>query len=199
MTIRPGEPWGQTVAMPADAIVVQSDVALADAIARREPRPILIRGGDLYATLGAPSATTEATLVSIDTIGVRADDRDLMAVSHVVARGAGRRGWWRGPLVAVMNVDHLGPWDVAPRAHPNDGRLNVVEVAASMSARKRWQAARRLPTGTHVPHPSIAMRTAAAAQFDFDRPLALWLDGERRGSVRSLTAIVMADAATVYV
>ena len=29
-----------------------------------------------------------------------------------------------------MNVDRLGRWDVAPRAHPNDGRADVVEVAA---------------------------------------------------------------------
>ena len=33
-----------------------------------------------------------------------------------------------------MNVDRLGHWDVAPRAHPNDGRVDVVEVDAAMSA-----------------------------------------------------------------
>ena len=59
---------------------------------------------------------------------VDADGRRLTAVAHVVARGGGP--WWRGPIVAVMNADRLGRWDVAPRAHPNDGRLDVVEVDA---------------------------------------------------------------------
>ena len=48
--------------------------------------------------------------------------------------------------------------DVAPRAHPNDGRFDVVEVSAAMPARARLQAWRRLATGTHVPHPDITTR-----------------------------------------
>ena len=75
-----------------------------------------------------------------------------------------------------MNTDCRGRWDVAPRAHPNDGRVDVVEVAAAMGLRARWQARRRLPTGTHVPHPAIRTGRATERAWHFDRPLGLWVD-----------------------
>ena len=97
-----------------------------------------------------------------------------------------------------MNVDHLGEWDVAPRAHPGDGRADVVEVDASMGVRARWQARRRLPSGTHVPHPHVAARRVAEASWTFDRPRQLWVDGVRRGTVRSLRVVVEPDGAVVH-
>jgi len=117
----------------------------------------------------------------------------------VLARRRGRLGWWRGPIVAVMNVDHLGGWDVAPRAHPNDGWLDVVEVSAAMSRRARWQAWRRLDTGTHLPHPDIVTRRVRDVSFSFDPSVALWLDGIDRGDVRALRVSLEPDAAEIYV
>ena len=64
----------------------------------------------------------------------------------------------------MLNADRIGAWDVAPRAHPNDGQLDVVEVDASMGLRDRWQASRRLATGTHVPHPAIHTATRDGAR-----------------------------------
>ena len=126
---------------------------------------------------------------------VVADDRRITGVAHVVARG---RTWWRGPIVAVMNAEHIGAWDVAPRAHPNDGQLDVVEVDAAMTMRARWQARRRLPAGTHVPHPAIAMSRAKHRSWTFERPLRLWVDGVAHGTVRSLGVAIEPDAVIVY-
>ena len=129
---------------------------------------------------------------------VEADGRRFTAVAHVVVRD---RRWagWRGPVVAVMNADRLGRWDVAPRAHPNDGRVDVVEVDGAMGLRARWQARRRLPTGTHVPHPAIRTARAAERTWRFDRPLGLWVDSVGRGTVRSLRVTVEPDGATVHI
>jgi diacylglycerol kinase family enzyme len=135
----------------------------------------------------------------IDVIDVTADGRRLTAVAHVVARRRGRAGWWRGPIIAVMNVDHRGPWDVAPRAHPNDGWLDVVEVDEAMPWRSRWQAWRRLPMGTHLPHPDIGTRRTRAETFTFAEPRGLWVDGVERGTVRMLAVALRPDAAVVYV
>jgi diacylglycerol kinase family enzyme len=98
-----------------------------------------------------------------------------------------------------MNVDSLGRWDVAPRAHPNDGRADVIDVERSMGLRARWQAWRRLPTGTHVPHPLIHNSRATAVSWEFERPRRLWLDGVARGTVRSFTVVVEPDGAVVHI
>jgi diacylglycerol kinase family enzyme len=131
----------------------------------------------------------------VDVIVLHADGRRLTAVAHVVARS---RTWWRGPIVAVMNADRIGTWDVAPRAHPNDGQLDVVEVDASMGVRARWQARRRLTSGTHVPHPAIRTLRVTARGWTFDDPLRLWVDGVEHGTVRSLGVAIEPDGATVY-
>jgi diacylglycerol kinase family enzyme len=119
----------------------------------------------------------------------------VLAVAHVVAR----RGWWRGSLLAVMNADHVGDWNVAPRAHPNDGKVDAVEVAASMSLRHRWQARERLPQGTHVPHPSITVRTLTESAWTFERPMDVRIDGVAHGRATRLAVDVLADHFAIHV
>ena len=199
MTVKPGSAWGAVVETPSDALEVFGDDQLAAAIERGEPRPLVVLGGDLRRTAGSPAGTGTVVRVPIDILRVTADGAPMIAVAHVVARRPGRVGWLRGRVVAVMNAEHIGRWDVAPRSHPNDGRFDLVDVAASMSLRERWQAFRRLATGTHIPHPRIASRRSRDETFTFDRPMALWLDGVARGTVRSLTVRVVPDAAEIHV
>jgi YegS C-terminal NAD kinase beta sandwich-like domain len=199
MTVRRGETWGEALTDPIDAVEARSDPELAGALNDRQRRPVLLRGGDLHRSLGAPAAAAATMRVPIDLISVRADGTERTAVAHVIARRQGRLGWWRGPIVAVMNVDHAGVWDVAPRAHPNDGWLDVIEVSESMSLRSRWQAWRRLRTGNHVPHPDITARRVRTETFTFGSPLGVWVDGVERGTVRSLLVEVEPDGAEVYV
>lgn len=124
------------------------------------------------------------------------DARDpVLAVAHVV----GRRGWWRGPVLAVMNADHVGSWNVAPRAHPNDGKADAVEVDASMSLRHRWQARGRLPQGTHVPHPAITVRTLTESAWTFRRPADVWIDGEPHGRAQRIAVRVLPDHFAIHV
>ncbi len=194
MTIRRGEDWGESVVLPADVIEVASDAELAALVAAGDTRALRLTGGDLLATVGG-AAGESARRFPIDILSVDADGRRLTAVAHVVVRG---RTWWRGPIVAVLNADRIGAWDVAPRAHPNDGQLDVVEVDTSMGLRDRWRASRRLATGTHVPHPAIHLQRTTARTWTFERPLRLWVDGVGRGTVRSLAVAVEPDAAVVY-
>jgi hypothetical protein len=194
MTIRKGEDWGELVAPPPDLVDVADDAELAAHLATAGSTPVRVRGGDLFASLGGAGSGSELRRLPIDVLRVESDVGTFRAVAHVVAR----RSWWRGPVLAVMNVDRLGAWDVAPRAHPDDGRADVVEVDAAMAVRERWHARRRLPTGTHVPHPRVAVRRAADASWTFARPQHLWVDGVRRGTVRSLRVVVEPDAAVVH-
>lgn len=198
MTIRRGVDWGEDIERPAEAAELTSDAAVAASIARGEARALLVRGGDLHRSLGSPVGPATRRL-PIDVIRVTADGADAIAVAHVVLRRRGPLGWWRGPIVAVMNVDHVGSWDVAPRAHPNDGRLDIVEVSAGMSVRHRWQARRRLETGTHLPHPDITNRPTVEASFEFAEAVSVWVDGVNRGTVRTLHVRVEPDAAVIHV
>jgi hypothetical protein len=200
VTIKPGVDWGHEVSGLVDPLEVRTDADLVASL--REPltgEPPLVRGGDLHRTLGSPAPGPGTLRLPIDLIAVVADERRFVAVAHVVARRGGMLGWWRGAIVAIMNAEYLGGWDVAPRAHPNDGWLDVVEVGASMAARARYQAWRRLSTGAHLPHPDITTRRVRQVTFAFETAMTLWVDGIERGTARSLRVSVEPDAAEVYV
>ena len=208
MTIKPGQAWGRPVPRPPGLVVVHSDVELARAVSQERGAPIGVGGGDLARTLGVTPAsagtlTTRPTVneFPIDLLEVRLDgaEEPIVACAHVLARSPlGHGHWLRGRIMVVMNAEFIGEWDIAPRGHPNDGRAEVVDVDPSMSARERLAARRRLPTGTHVPHPCIATRSVRTASWQFDRPLDVIVDGRRAGRASTLSIDVLADAATVY-
>ena len=202
MTIEKGEPWGSPGTLPADGLVVRSD-AEARAIVERarragEPVPALgLLGGDLCRTVGGAGDETrlhsdEAVQLPVDLGAVLIDGRLHWFVAHLVAR----KRWWRGRVYVAMNAEFIGRWDVAPRGHPNDGRLDTFDV--TMSTGERLKARGRLPTGTHLPHPHIKERRVSAAQVEIDG-LDVWLDGERVGPAKSLSIRVEPDAFTVVV
>lgn len=194
-----GEPWGEPASLPDDAVVVGSDRAGADALeaARRAgaPFPTLgLTGGDLCRTLGGRGRL--ATAASCDVGEVLVDGRLRLFVAHVVLRGP---TLWRGGAVAVLNAQYVGRWDVAPRAHPGDGRLDVVELDAALGIGDRWKAWRRLPAGTHVPHPRIRARQVEALQVDVPKGQRVVVDGLDLGPARTVSVRVRAGALPVVV
>lgn len=203
MTIEKGRPWGVPGRLPDRGILVRTNHDLRAAIepARRAGRPLPtvgLLGGDLCRTVGGRGdverlRSDEAMLLPIDLGSVLVDGRQHWFTAHLVAR----RSWWRGRVVAVMNAQWIGAWDVAPKSHPNDGLLDVLD--GDLSFDDRVKARRRLPTGTHVPHPGIAQQRVAALQVDLGRPTPVWLDGERVGSARVLTIRVEPGAFTAVV
>jgi len=193
MTIRRGEEWGVPVDRPAELLVLGSDAQLA---AHDGASPIAPGAGDLYETLGSPPLDRPVVQrVEVDGVRVVLDGAaERWAIAHVVAR----RSWWRGPVVAAMNVSQLGAWRVAPRAHPNDGLLDLIEAAPELPWRARWAARSRLPAGAHVPHPQITLRRAERASWTFGRPMRVWIDGVEIGRARQLDVEVVPDRYTVH-
>jgi hypothetical protein len=198
MTIERGERWGEARPLPRHGVIVRSDRearAIVTAARRaREPIPPLgLLGGDLCRTLGGRGdedrlRSAEAMSFPVDLGSVLIDGRLHWFVAHLVAK----RSWWLGRAVVVMNAQFIGDWDVAPKSHPNDGRLDVLD--GDLPLGQRLQARRRLPLGTHVPHPQIEERRVQAVQVGFDRPTPVELDGEPLGRVRSLSIRVEPDA-----
>lgn len=204
MTIKKGQEWGEAVTRPSDLSVAASDAELAawNAV----DGPVGVSGGDIYRSVGAPEPRRDAVRLPIDRMHVVFDEQAAVAVAHVVARrDVGRFGrwvpwwsWWRGDLLGVCNADFVGAWNVAPRAHPNDGRFDVVDVK-DMGLRERWAASRRLAYGTHVPHPAISVRTATEASWQFARPMRIWVDDVDCGTCSELSVSIEPDALAIIV
>ncbi len=207
MTIRRGEPWGEVRAVPDDVRIVDDDLALHHWVVRHRSAgqaitDVGVRRGDLARTCGGgpPGRLDgEALYAPVDILRITADpgsayERVTWAVSHLVAR----RCWWRGEVLLAMNAEFYGAFDVAPRAHPNDGRADLVRVSGDMPWRSRRAARRRAVTGTHLPHPQLASRQAATFEEQFTRPLVLWVDGERWGTASRIRIDVEPDALAVY-
>lgn len=204
MSVERGADWGERARPPAGLLVFDDPIDALDKItaARRGGKPIPPIGltrGDLVRTLGGP--TSADLRAADDALHVRADlgaaliDGNLhWFLAHLVAR----RNWLRGRVLVVANAAFLGEWNVAPRAHPGDGRLDTIEVT-DMSVSDRLKARRRLVSGTHLPHPGINVRRPSAAQYDFERPLPIRLDGRPVGTGRSLSVRVEPDAVDIWV
>lgn len=196
MTIQKGEPWGEAVARPTDLDIAGSDAALAVSIERDPGGDHAVTAGDLHRTLGSPTLGERRVLrLPIDVVHVETDRSRHLAVAHVVIR----RRWWRGRVVVVSNVDHLGEWNVAPRAHPNDGRLDLLDVDPAMPLRARLQARRRLHAGLHVPHPQIDVRRITEWEWNDPAGAGVWVDGIAIGKRTWVSVSVEPDASAIYI
>jgi len=205
MTIRKGESWGTVGPPPTTAALAHDNadvrrVVLAARSAATSIPPVRLAGGDLWRAIGGPTvrgrdgateaASVEVPLLPVDVVRVEANGETSWFVAHLIAR----RSWWRGEVVAAVNSQYVGDWDVAPRGHPNDGFVDLLRVSPRMPIRDRWRARRRLPQGTHVPHPDIDVRRVAAATIELERPMPIWLDGERWLTAANFTLTVEPDA-----
>ena len=198
-----GEDWGAPAPIPDGAIWVATDAAAADVVGDSRRRgdaipPLVLSGGDLARTLGGAGDRSrlergKGTRVTVDVGAALVDGRLSWFVAHLVAR----RGWWRGRILAVCNAAFHGPWNVAPKAHPGDGKLDVVD--ADLALRDRLAARRRLRSGTHVPHPRISVRRTAAIQFEFDRDLDIHLDRHEVGRARALSVRIEPAALDIWI
>lgn len=201
MTIQRGRDWGGTGALSANAPVVATDADLRAVVERARraegddsPLPeIGLVGGDLCRTLGGLGDLDRlrhdvGTRVMLDVVRARLDGADHWFAAHLVAR----QPRWHGRFVVAMNAEWLAEWKAAPRAHPGDGLLDVIE--GSLPWRARLQARRRARTGDHLPHPGLRTTRSASFATSFERPVSMWLDGQRVGRFRTLELTVEGDA-----
>jgi hypothetical protein len=187
-------------------------VAMGDrgALVRFRPSP----RSDIARALGLGPASTGATEVAIDALEVEPDGGAVNAV--VLGAPPGRlrwnarasditvrvdsRPWFRGraTTVVVASGQFLSGADVVPRGHPGDGWAEVQVYALTRRARRPMR--RRLPTGTHVPHPGI--RTGRARKVEVEvsrRGLPVELDGRPRGRTTRLEVTLVPSAIRLLV
>ncbi len=203
MSIERGVDWGEWAEKPTDLVYVNSDRAAADVIAaaRRANTTVPsigLIGGDLHRTLGGSAGSglhdaDEATHVTVDLGEALLDGKLHWFVAHLVAR----RAWLRGRIVVAANAAFIGSWNIAPRAHPGDGRLDMLD--ADLSVGDRLKARSRLRSGAHIPHPGITVRRMSAAQFEFAEPIPIHLDGHRQAQATRLSVRLEPDALEIWI
>ncbi|MEC9000615.1 MAG: hypothetical protein VYC56_10110 [Actinomycetota bacterium] len=201
MAVERGRDWGRRSVVPDDAPVVGSDAALADLLASGsfdrgdDAPPVVLVGGDLCRTLGGRGGArpgSEATVVEVDVGRVLVDGRIYSFVAHVVAGTLRRPGrWW-----VAANAAHRGRWNAAPRSHPGDGLLDLLE--SDLRPGEVFGAWRRLGAGIHVPHPRISAERARTAAWSFPVRTPVRIDGRPPVPAREVVARLDPDD-TVWV
>lgn len=223
--IKPGEPWGDPMDAAPDAVVEGGDRALADFVERAgigTPVPLvrfLARDSALARAVGlgprdpdtppAPGGVAlpvdaidsdaglavNAIVIGVAPARLRATHRRRPVVVTVDGRELFRG---RATTVVVANGQFLDGVDAVPRGHPGDGRLEVQVYA--LRAGERAAMRRRLPAGTHVPHPRIVTGSAREIRVEVGgRPAPLVRDGVPGDPVRSLAARVRHPAVRLLV
>ena len=95
--------------------------------------------------------------------------------------------------VVIANGQYLDGSDLVPRGHPGDGRVEIQVYALTPGERAPMR--RRLPSGTHLPHPRITTTSGRSIEVTTgDRPWPLMIDGSPGTSVHLLGAAVRSPA-----
>jgi hypothetical protein len=209
VTIRKGQDWGRSGALAADAQVVDSDRAAAlvlqAAMDAGEPLPELgLVGGDLHRSLGSPRHDARdlyggaGMRLPVDVGTVRLDDgAPQVFVAHLVATARRGAAIWSSRTLVAMNATFRGELDLGPRAHPNDGRLDLTDGALPFQERRRGR--RRARTGSHLPHPALRERRVRELTVTAEDRWFVWLDDELVGDARTLELRCVPDATVVVV
>jgi hypothetical protein len=195
MVIGKGGAYGIPLEVDPSMPVLSSDPLVAAHILANGSAPCTADGGDLLRTLGGGAGRGVPTLAyPVDLLRVVLDGDVVVAgVAHVIAR----HFMWRGEFAAAMNAAWLGDRYLGPRAHPNDGLVDV--TFGRLAWQQRLLARRRVRTGAHLPHPDLTVVRRARWEHEFSRPIPIRVDDVVVGRARCLSIQVEPDAGVIVV
>ena len=134
MPITPGSPWGFTAPLPDRPLNMTSDrelgMFLRDHSAKQiHEQSIFMTAGDIPRVLGVLDRPRDADClrIVIDAIVVSYTDAAGREHSDVcIASMSIARRFFRGAISVVTNSGYWRKHEVAPRAHLNDGKLDIL-------------------------------------------------------------------------
>ena len=216
MTISKHGLYGTPVSRPTTLHVLQSDLEIAQHyISGDTATTCTVTQGSIAQSLGIssgriqdPEPNQQMTLVNIDLLQI--DYRTTTSLnananakssttSRIVVAGtiAIQHRTLLSTCLILSNSGLLRSRDVLPRAHPNDGFVDVLEVDPKISIRQRAIAWRRSAIGSHLPHPSF--RVSRSIDFQWSgSPAHMIADGVTYKGVVWLQCTVLADAMKLY-
>jgi hypothetical protein len=212
VTIEKGREWGEVARVPHDVLVAADEARLARAVAAHvrsgatHPVAVALLRGDLLTALGgatgqrvvAPRVGEACRLLPCDayevTIGRAKHTSTTFAVSSVVIGSAWRPTWW------LTSGGFLGPLNVAPDSHPNDGRADALAWSDALGwstgdLRTLLAIRRRMRRGDHLPHPNLEMSRGAAVRWQSQgSSCRVVVDGRSHGRADAVAVTVRPDA-----
>ncbi len=203
MTIRKGQEWAKpaTRALVDSAIVVGGDAHLAaEAMRAWEANETLVASpgeGDVLKTLGLEQARTGADAMvyqwDLGLVEAHVDGavQRIPFVSHVFVR----HPFWVGRLICVMNTPWYGRYRLGPKAHPNDGLLDITD--GSLPWQQLLLARRRALSGSHLPHPALKTSRAPKWDMSFDRNMNVSIDRAKLRSVERVEISLIPDVFSI--
>jgi len=202
MNIHKDQSWGFASPLPRNGVVVRSNKELLERITsyKREgiDLPVFgLLGGDLWRTLGGRNEETRlykenATTVDVDLGCVLLDGKIYWFCSHMLI---GKK--FSGSKVFISNAAHYGKTNPAPKAHPGDGKFDILKV--ELSTFQTIQAIKRVQTGTHLPHPGIKYERVESKQFSLKKKMKVEIDGKRIGKFQNVSLRIENEALRVVV
>jgi len=207
MTISRLSPYGTSVVRPQHLGVLSSDREIASDYLRSDQRAFnTVIQGSIAQALGIASndssTNTRAmvTHVLIDLLQVEfaTTDTQNKPTSIVVAGSIllQHRTLLKTHLI-LSNSGIVRGRDVLPRAHPNDGYVDVLNIDEAITTRQRLFAWRRAQTGSHLPHPQL--RASRSTEFEWSGQASRMVaDDVTFAGVVWLRCKVLADATSLY-
>jgi len=205
MPISPGSPWGVVAPLPDCPLYLKSDrelgVFLRDHSAKQiHDQSIFMRSGDIPRVLGVLDRPRNAECLRVVIDAIVVSYTDAVGIEHsdvCIASLSIARRFFRGAISVVTNSGYWRKHEVAPRAHLNDGKLDIFEVSGAMRMGQRRMMWKMAETGSHLPHPLLSY-----SQGDFfhwkGKPQRLVIDGQYVGMVTNVSCRVQSDCAQVY-
>lgn len=218
MTISKHRLYGTPVSRPSSLHVLRSDLGIAQHyVSGDTATTCTVTKGSIAQSLGIssgriqdPDPNQQMTLVDIDLLQIdyrttASSNADSSAKassstsSRIVVAGtiAIQHRTLLSTCLLLSNSGIFRSRDVLPRAHPNDGFVDVLEVDPKITMRQRAIAWRRSATGSHLPHPSL--RVSRSIDFQWSgSPAQMIADGVTYRGVVWLQCTVLADAMKLY-
>ena len=161
---------------------------------------IFMKSGDIPRVLGVLDRPRNAECLRVVIDAIVVSYTDAAGIEHTdvcIASMSIARRFFRGAISVVSNSGYWRKHEVAPRAHLNDGKLDIFEVSGAMRLSQRRMMWQKAKVGSHLPHPLLSY-----SQGDFfywkGSPRRLIIDGQYVGKVTSVSCRVQSDCAQVY-
>ena len=202
MNIEKGRSWGSLSPLPPEGVIIKTNKELLEKVNDCKRQGIDLPtfgllGGDLWRTLGGRRAEErlyggEATTLDIDLGCALLDGKIFWFCAHMFIGSK-----LKGEKIFISNVAHYGKMNPAPKAHPGDGKFDMLEV--KLSPFQTFKAVKRVSAGTHIPHPGIKYKQVNSEQFSFGKKLSIEIDGKNIGKFSTVSIRIENEALRVVI
>ena len=202
MNIEKGRSWGSLSPLPPEGVIIKTNKELLEKVNDCKRQGIDLPtfgllGGDLWRTLGGRRTEErlyggEATTLDIDLGCALLDGKIFWFCAHMFIGSK-----LKGKKIFISNVAHYGKTNPAPKAHPSDGKFDMLEV--KLSPFQTFKAIKRISAGTHIPHPGIKYKQVSSEQFSFGKKLSIEIDGKNIGKFSTVSIRIENEALRVVI